>query len=90
MLNVNALFNNLHAPAQLMLVVALVSVVFNSLVKFNLAAFVGTLVGVVIAVYNNNCLIKGDCKTWAWILAILYTVGVVAGNLYPNNRNKCL
>jgi len=86
MLNVNALFNNLHAPAQLMLVVALVSVVFNSLVQFNLVAFLGTLVGVAIAVYNNNCLIKGDCKTWAWILAILYTVGVVAGNLYANRK----
>ena len=85
--NVNTLFNNLHAPAQLMLVVALVSVVFNALVqKFDLVVFLGTLVGVAIAVYNNNCLIKGDCKTWAWILAILYTVGVVAGNLYANRK----
>ena len=85
--NVNALYKDLSTSAQLMLVVALVSVVFNALVKkFDLVVFLGTLLGVCIAVYNNNCLVKGNCNTWAWVLAVVYAVGVVAGNMYVNKN----
>ena len=85
--NVNALYKDLSTSAQLMLVVALVSVVFNALVKkFDLVVLLATLIGVCLAVYNNNCLVQGNCNIWAWILAVIYTVGVVAGNVYVNNK----
>ena len=87
-MHLNTLYNNLSAPSQLMLVVALVAVVYNSLVQFDLVALLGTLVGVAVAVYNNNCLVKGNCRTWAWVLAVLYTAGVLLGNLAANNRNQ--
>ena len=79
------MYNNLSSPSKLMLVVALVATLYNSVVQFNLAALLGTLVGVVIAVYNNNCLVQGNCATWAWVLAGLYVAGVVVGNLAPQN-----
>ena len=88
MMNLNALYNNLSAPSQLMLVVALVAVIYNSLVNFDLPALLGTLVGVAVAVYNNNCLVKGNCTQWAWVLAVLYTAGVLLGNLAANNRDQ--
>ena len=87
MMNLNAIYNKLASPSQLMLVVAVVAVVYNSLVQFDLAALLGTLVGVAVAVYNNNCLVRGNCRTWAWVLAVLYTAGVLLGNLAANNRN---
>ena len=86
--NLNKVYNNLAAPSQLMLVVALVAVVYNSLVHFDLAALLGTLLGVSLAVYNNNCLVKGNCRTWAWVLAALYTLGVLIGNLNANNNQE--
>ena len=86
MMNLTAMYNDLAAPSQLMLVVALVAVVYNSLVHFDLEVLVGTLLAVVIAVYNNNCLVKGNCKQWAWILAGLYTVGVLCGNVIASNK----
>ena len=86
MMNLTAMYNDLAAPSQLMLVVALVAVVYNSLVKFDLVALVATLLGVAVAVYNNNCLVKGNCTHWAWILAVLYTSGVLLGNLHANNK----
>ena len=81
--NLNKVYNNLAAPSQLMLVVALVAVVYNSLIHFNLNALLGTLLGVALAVYNNNCLVKGNCRTWAWVLAAFYTLGVL--NLNADN-----
>ena len=86
MMNLTAIYNNLSAPSQLMLVVALVAVVYNSLVHFDLAVLLGTLIGVSIAVYNNNCLVKGNCKHWAWVLAVIYTTGVLCGNLMVSNK----
>ena len=88
MKNLTAVYNKLAAPSQLMLVVAVVAVVYNSLVQFDLVALLGTLVGVAVAVYNNNCLVRGNCGTWAWVLAVLYTAGVLLGNLVANNRNQ--
>ena len=88
MKNLTAMYNKLAAPSQLMLVVALVAVVYNSLVQFDLAALLGTLVGVAVAVYNNNCLVRGNCKTWAWVLAVLYTAGVLLGNLAANGKKQ--
>ena len=88
MMNLNAIYNKLASPSQLMLVVAVVAVVYNSLVQFDLAALLGTLVGVAVAVYNNNCLVRGNCRTWAWVLAVLYTAGVLLGNLAANNKNQ--
>ena len=88
MKNLTAVYNKLSAPSQLMLVVAVVAVVYNSLVQFDLAALLGTLVGVAVAVYNNNCLVKGNCKTWAWVLAVLYTAGVLLGNLAANAKKQ--
>ena len=88
MMNLNAIYNKLASPSQLMLVVAVVAVVYNSLVQFDLAALLGTLVGVAVAVYNNNCLVRGNCRTWAWVLAVLYTAGVLLGNLVANNKKQ--
>tara|TARA_Y100001970_G_C14205273_1_gene843577 strand:+ start:1491 stop:1757 length:267 start_codon:yes stop_codon:yes gene_type:complete len=84
--DLNKMYNDLAAPSQLMLVVALVAVVYNSMIHFDLAALLGTVLGVAIAVYNNNCLVKGNCKTWAWVLAALYTTGVLLGNVVANNQ----
>ena len=88
MMNLTHMYNDLSAPSQLMLVVALVAVVYNSLVHFDLVALLATLLGVAVAVYNNNCLVKGNCKTWAWVLAVLYTAGVLLGNVAANNKQK--
>tara|TARA_B100001029_G_C14919513_1_gene371159 strand:+ start:80 stop:346 length:267 start_codon:yes stop_codon:yes gene_type:complete len=88
MIDLTRMYNDLSAPSQLMLVVALVAVVYNSLVHFDLVALLATLLGVAVAVYNNNCLVKGNCKTWAWVLAVLYTAGVLLGNVAANNKQK--
>tara|TARA_Y100000310_G_C20682015_1_gene816530 strand:+ start:1913 stop:2173 length:261 start_codon:yes stop_codon:yes gene_type:complete len=78
----------LAPPSQLMLVVALLVAVYHSVVKFNLAHLVGTLFGVALGVYNNDCLVKGNCKVWAWVLAGLYTfgAGAILFNDYENNK----
>ena len=87
MMNLTNMYNELSHPSQLMLVVALVAVAYNSLVQFDLVALLATLLGVSVAVYNNNCLVKGNCKTWAWVLAVLYTVGVLVGNMNAQKAN---
>tara|TARA_Y100000310_G_C20682015_1_gene816532 strand:+ start:2653 stop:2949 length:297 start_codon:yes stop_codon:yes gene_type:complete len=65
---------NLSAPAQLMLVSALVLIVHYTVTNFNLSLFVGTLVSVAVMIYNNNCLVTGKCNTWAWVLVSLYII----------------
>tara|TARA_Y100000310_G_C20682015_1_gene816533 strand:+ start:2984 stop:3241 length:258 start_codon:yes stop_codon:yes gene_type:complete len=79
---------NLSAPAQLMLVSALVLVVHRTVVKFSLVHLVGTLLSVALMVYNNNCLVAGKCSAWAWVVAGLYVVGAVLSVVAPPKEEQ--
>ena len=70
--------NELSAPAYMMLVVAVASTAYNLVMDMNVPVMVVTLLSVALAVYNDNCLVVGNCDVWAWVVASLYVVGVVA------------
>jgi hypothetical protein len=41
--------------------------------------------------YNINCTVNGKCKTWAWVLSIVYSayvIMVVVGLIFLHRDNK--
>ena len=34
------------------------------------------MAGAFLAAYNSNCAVVGHCNTWAWILAIFYSLSL--------------
>ena len=88
MKNLTNVYTGLSDPSKLMLVVALVSVLYSAVVNFDLSVLLGTLVYVVIQVYTNDCLVKGKCVTWAWVLTGLFVVATVLTHFANARRNR--
>lgn len=91
MKNLTNVYTGLSDPSKLMLIVALVSVLYSAIIEFDLSILLGTLVYVVIQVYTNDCLVRGKCVTWAWVLSGLFVAATVlthCANAQKNNNNN--
>ena len=60
-------------------IIAAAGIVLGLVISFNYSIFIGliTTASLFLAAYNLNCVIVGKCKTWAWILFVIYLLNVI-------------
>lgn len=65
--------------ARVVLVVGLLSVLYSSLYKskVTLTVVLFMLAALALKTYAVNCLVRGNCDTYAWVLVVFYVLTVL-------------
>jgi len=81
------MFNNISTQAYVSLMAYLIAsliLFITNIYVFGLVGFVGFLLIflimiplILLSVYNQDCLTKGNCNTWSWITTVLNIVSLL-------------
>lgn len=81
------MFNNISTQAYVSLIAYLIAsliLFITNIYVFGLVGFVGFLLVflimiplILLTVYNQDCLTKGNCNTWSWITTVLNVVSLL-------------